>query len=196
MTPLRPHTHSTVLVRPIEPTDRDALADAFEMLSADSRMHRFLGPKRRLSDRELSYLTEVDHVTHEALVALDGRDHIVGIARYAARPSSSRESAELAVVVLDGWQCRGIASTLAARLVGRARGNGFSTLTATTFGDNMAARSVLGRLGFRPIGSADGIVAYQLDLHVPVTSAPSTRLARLGEFAIELAIRRPWRPAY
>jgi GNAT superfamily N-acetyltransferase len=196
MTPLRPHTHSTILVRPIEPGDRDGLAAAFEKLSADPHMHRLLGPKRRLSDRELGYLTEVDHVTHEALVALDGQGHIVGIARYAARPSSSRESAELAVVVLDGWQRRGIASTLAARLVGRARGNGFSTLTATAFGDSMAARSVLGRLGFRPVGSADGILAYQLDLHVPAASAPSRGLMRLGEFAVELAIRRPWRPAY
>ena len=198
MTALRPHTLSTVRVRPIEPTDRDALAAAFETLSADSRMHRFLGPKRALSDRELTYLTEVDHVTHEALVATDDQGHIIAVARYAAWPPSSRESAELAFVVVDEWQGRGIASAIAPRVIARARGNGFSRLTATTFGDNMASRAVLGRLGFEPVGSADGLLSYELELRVsaPEHEHGARRLMRIGDIAAELAIRRPWRPAY
>jgi RimJ/RimL family protein N-acetyltransferase len=199
MTTLRPHP--TVLIRPIEPTDRDALATAFEALAADSRMRRVLGPKHRLSERELTYLTEVDHVTHEALVALDGQRQIVAIARYTARPASSRESAELAFIVAGEWQGRGIGSALAARVVARARGNGFSTLTATTFGDNAPSRMVLSGLGFQPVGSADGMLSYELELRVPEprrdpATRPARRLMRLGEMAVEVAIRRPWRPAY
>ena len=51
-------------VRPIAPADRDRLVEAFDALSERSRYHRFLGPKPRLSTRELRYLTEVDHVNH------------------------------------------------------------------------------------------------------------------------------------
>jgi hypothetical protein len=71
-------------VRPIVPADREPLADAFHRLSDRSRRQRFLAPKPRLSARELDYLTDVDHVTHEALVAIDETTgEIVGVGRYA-----------------------------------------------------------------------------------------------------------------
>jgi RimJ/RimL family protein N-acetyltransferase len=196
MCPLQLDTHTSVLVRPIEPADRDALATAFAALSADSRMRRFLGPKLELSERELTYLTEIDHVTHEALVAVADGGAIVGVARYAAWPSDSREAAELAFVVVDSWQRRGVGSVLAAQVIARARASGFERLTATTFGDNMASRVLLGRLGFRPASIADGLLSYQLDLCDSQSARPTRRVMRLGAVATELAIRRPWRPAY
>ena len=96
-------------VRPIEAGDRCALAAAFARLSPQSRLSRFLAPKPKLSARELSYLTDIDHVTHEALAAVDGQGHIVAVARYASWPSSSREAAEMAVAVVDSFQRRGTA---------------------------------------------------------------------------------------
>ena len=82
---------SRVRTRPIKPADRDALADGFARLSAKSRYRRFLGPKPTLSARELTYLTEVDHVTHEAVVAFDEADgRMVGVARYAVWPGIGR----------------------------------------------------------------------------------------------------------
>src|SRR4051794_25308296 len=59
-----------VTVRPIGATNKDALLDLFTRMSDRSRARRFLSPKPRLSARELAYFTEVDHRTHEALVAL------------------------------------------------------------------------------------------------------------------------------
>jgi hypothetical protein len=57
---------------------------------------------------------------------------------------------------------------------------------------------VLGRLGFEPVGSADGLLSYELELRVsaPPHERAARRLMRIGEIAAELAIRRPWRPAY
>src|SRR5207302_4711683 len=60
--------------RPVGPEDRDGLADLFERMSPQSRYRRYLSPKPSLSPRELSFLTEVDHVRHEALAAVDQRD--------------------------------------------------------------------------------------------------------------------------
>src|SRR6476469_1483205 len=72
-----------VEIRPIEPDDRDALARGFDRLSERSRYRRFLSPRGPLSEAELSYLTEVDHRDHEALVAVDPETNEgVGVARF------------------------------------------------------------------------------------------------------------------
>src|SRR3954451_17210840 len=92
-------------IRPIRPEDRTALADAFERLSSESRHRRFLGPKPALAARELTYLTEVDHVAHEAFVAFAPDGALVGVARYASWAGCA-ETAELAVTIADDWQGR------------------------------------------------------------------------------------------
>ena len=151
-------------VRPIDPADRAPLADAFARLSDQSRHHRFLGPKPRLSERELDYLTDVDHVTHEALVAIDETTgHIVGVGRYATGHGGGAV-ADLALAVGDAWQRRGIGHALAARLVERARANGISALTGSTLLGNTAARALLDRLGFRVSSASSGVLEVELPL--------------------------------
>jgi ribosomal protein S18 acetylase RimI-like enzyme len=160
-------------VRPIDPADRGPLADAFAGLSDRSRHQRFLGPKPRLSTRELDYLTEVDHVTHEALVAIDETTgDIVGVGRYATG-SGGGAVADMALAVADAWQRRGIGHSLAVRLVERARANGITRLTGTTLSDNLGARSLLDRLGFRVRGAGGGVLELELD--VPGAGAPLPR---------------------
>jgi RimJ/RimL family protein N-acetyltransferase len=167
--PLRP-TGEIVLaggerlgVRALVPGDRDALAAAFAALSEESRRRRFLGPKPRLSARELTFLTELDHVAHEALVATDADGRIVGIARYGAWVDE-RATADVAVTVADEWQRRGIGTALTRRIVQAARANGIARLTATTMWENAPALMLLKRLGFRPCGSANGLLDLALAL--------------------------------
>jgi GNAT superfamily N-acetyltransferase len=149
-------------VRPIVAADRGPLAEAFERLSDQSRHHRFLGPKPRLSTRELDYLTDVDHVTHEALVAIDETTgHIVGVGRYATGPDGGTV-ADLALAVADAWQRRGIGHALAVRLVDRARANGMTALTGTTLAANRGARALLDRLGFRARSIGAGVLEAEL----------------------------------
>ena len=50
------------------------MAALFVRLSPESRYRRFLTPKRELTPRELSYLTDIDHVHHEAFAAIDQRE--------------------------------------------------------------------------------------------------------------------------
>jgi GNAT superfamily N-acetyltransferase len=160
-------------VRPIDPADRGPLADAFGRLSARSRHQRFLAPKVRLSTRELDYLTEVDHVTHEALVAIDETTgDIVGVGRYATGHGGG-VVADMALAVADAWQRRGIGHALAVRLVERARANGITRLTGTMLADNVRAHSLLDRLGFRVCSVGAGVLDVVLD--VPRAPAPRPR---------------------
>jgi RimJ/RimL family protein N-acetyltransferase len=154
---------SHVSARPITPADRDALADGFARLSARSRYLRFLGPKNSLSPRELTYLTEVDHVSHEAVVAIDDAGRLVGVARYAVWHDSD-DMADVAVTVVDDWHGRGLGTALITDVVRRARANGIKRLTGSTLWENAAAAALMRRLGFRAVGSSDGAVDFRLDL--------------------------------
>jgi RimJ/RimL family protein N-acetyltransferase len=149
-------------VRPIVAADREPLADAFHRLSDRSRRQRFLAPKPRLSARELDYLTDVDHVSHEALVAVADDGAIVGVSRYAAWRGHD-DVAELAVVVADDLHGRGIGGALADRIVREARCNGIARLTAATLWGNRPAFAVLKGLGFR-IHEHGPVVELALDL--------------------------------
>jgi acetyltransferase len=149
--------------RPIRPADKPALAGFFQRLSEESRRRRFLAPKPKLSARDLTFFTEVDHDRHVALVALDREGAIVGVARYAAWPDR-RDRAEIAFAVVDEWHGHGLGTALAERLVDHARRAGLTALTASTLSENAAAHALLRRLGFAPLRTSSGVAEYELTL--------------------------------
>jgi RimJ/RimL family protein N-acetyltransferase len=162
MMPLALLPHYTV--RALGPDDRDALALTFARMSPESRRRRFLGPKPVLSERELTMLTDVDHVSHEALVAVDESDgNIVGVARYNAWTGRERV-ADLAVAVIDDWQGRRLGTRLAIQTLQRAKANGFSLITGTTFWDNRPARRMMRTLGFNTVGYDGALLDMELRL--------------------------------
>ncbi len=150
--------------RRIVPEDREGLAALFARLSTDSRQRRFMGPRPTLSRRELDYFTDVDHVNHEAIVAVDQRHgSIVGEARYV-RYRDRPGIADLAVTVIDDLHRKGIGTALGERVVARATENRVQRLTALTSWENRPARALLKRLGFRPRSSAGHEIEFELAL--------------------------------
>ena len=84
-------------------------------------------------------------VERDALVVLDG-DEIVAVAGYdgyAEADESGAWEAELAILVEDGWQRRGIGRQLARRLVVLARERGYDTFVARMLPDNPAALGLI-----------------------------------------------------
>jgi GNAT superfamily N-acetyltransferase len=154
---------STLAVRPISTDDRAGLADAFARMSEQSRYRRFMGPKPKLSERELRYFTEVDHRTHEALVAVvPETGAIAGEARYAIGGDAS--SADVAVMVVDEWQGRGLGPALLCRLVAAARAAGLARLTADSIATNRPARSIVNAVGFELRAVHAGAAEFELPL--------------------------------
>lgn len=123
-------------IRQIRPEDARLLRLGFESLSEGSRTARFLAPKSALTDDEIAYFTEVDHVDHEALVASDpDEERGFGVARYI-RSAEDPGRAEFAVVVVDDMQGSGLASILLERLAQRARRVGVSHFEAHVLPSN------------------------------------------------------------
>jgi RimJ/RimL family protein N-acetyltransferase len=137
-----------VELRPIRVDDKEALAAGYARLSERSRLRRFLGPKPRLTASDLRYLTEVDGVNHYAVVALWGPD-IVGVARWVRLVDDPQE-AEVAVVVGDALQGKGLGKILARDLADAARARGIRRIRASILSDNPPAlalmRLIAGRL--------------------------------------------------
>ena len=185
-----------ILARPISPEDKQLLAQAFDRLSPESRYRRFFAPLERLTERDLAYLTEVDHRDHEAIVAIDPADgSIVGVARYVR--SDDPTEAEVAVVVADPWQGRGVATALLERLVMRAREEGIDHFVAIVLSDNEEAlelfEHVAPRGGTASRRSASGNTELIIELPEPGTVRGS-RLGRiLGAVAREAPTVNPWR---
>jgi N-acetylglutamate synthase-like GNAT family acetyltransferase len=104
-------------------------------------------------------------------VAIDeATGQIVGVGRYATDTGGGVE-AGMALAVTDAWQQRGIGHGLAVRLIARARANGITRLTGSTLVDNVRARSLLARLGFR-VSAVNGDV---LDVELDVEEAQPRR---------------------
>jgi len=132
----------TIVVRPLVGGDVETVAAVFARLGDESRRRRFNVAKPCLSDKELSELARID-ATHHALVA-----HVVGDARPAALAQlvrTNRESAEIAFVVADEHQHRGIGSALTSMLLDDARAAGIKEITALASGDNYAAVALIRR---------------------------------------------------
>jgi RimJ/RimL family protein N-acetyltransferase len=140
-----------VLIRPIRPDDKCMLETGLRQLSRESVQRRFLAPKTRFSRAELRYLTEVDGHDHAALVAEypgDPARRLIAVARFV-RLHDDPSAAEVAIVVADDWQRRGLGSLLAARLAARARRAGIRRFTATMASDNVPAHRLMEKLTSR-----------------------------------------------
>jgi len=138
---------TTVLVRSVEPCDAGELAAGYQLLSERSAYQRFFTILPRLSPQQLRFFTQVDHRDHEALGAVAPETgQGVGIARFI-RSDTDPASAELAIVVADDWQRRGVGFQLLRTLLRRAREENVTTISAEVLTDNSALLGLLRHFG-------------------------------------------------
>jgi|SRR4051812_2887169 len=136
--------------RAIAPEDKDGLVAGLGRLSERSVYQRFLAPKPRLTASELRYLTEVDFVDHYALVAVlaGAPDVIVGVGRWV-RDAQRPGDAEVAIVIADDLQGRGVGTALGSALADAARRRGIERFTASMLPTNVAAHRLFAKISSR-----------------------------------------------
>ncbi len=116
-----------IYIRPILPEDAPRLQEAFKRLSPQTVYYRFLETFKELSDRQAHELAHVDYQNRMAIVASiieDGKESIIGVARYGCLVPEHPELAEAAIVVRDDFQSRGLGTLIMDRLVRYARDHG------------------------------------------------------------------------
>ena len=154
-----------VVLRAMRDVDKQALAEGFQRLSAESRYRRFFSPVHELSARQLRYLTEVDHHAHEALLAMDpSTREALGVARFIRTPTDPRV-AEVAIAVVDSWHGRGLGTALLEALAARAREEGVERFTGSVLAGNSPMLRLLRKLGpLAAIDRAGGVVEVEIEL--------------------------------
>lgn len=123
----------TVHLRPIVPDDADRISAFHSRLSERTRYFRYFGAYPRIPPRDLQRFTNVEHHDRVALVAMLG-DDIVAVGRYERLDGG--DSAEVAFVVEDAHQGRGLGSILLEHLAAAARERGLSRFEAEVLAEN------------------------------------------------------------
>jgi GNAT superfamily N-acetyltransferase len=178
-----------LVIRQVRPDDKRLIAEGIERLSPESRYRRFFRPLDRLSDRDLVYLTEIDHTDHEALTAIDPETGaLVGVARYVR--GAEPHLAEVSVAVGDPWQHRAVATALLEHLVERAREAQITHFVALVLDENVEAIKLFEHWvpgHAQPRRSASGHLELLIELPEP-GRLPNSALARVLRLVAHRAV--------
>jgi RimJ/RimL family protein N-acetyltransferase len=154
------HDGSKVEIRALRQEDEALMLAAIERTSAQSLQRRFFVMKRRFSEQERAFFMNVDFKNHVAIVALAEdavRKAIAGGGRYVVFDPGR---AEMAFVVVDAWQGRGVGSILMRHLVKLASDAGLQELTADVLSENIPMRKVFEKFGFTPAAHQDPHITH------------------------------------
>ena len=135
-----------LFVRPIHPTDEPNMRQLFYALSQETLYYRFMSHVDRIPRKQIHDFIYIDHRNEVAVVctvpAAYG-DEFVAIGRYYLNAKTNR--AEVAFVVRDDWQNRGIGSFLLRNLISIARRSGIEGFTAEVLRDNVQMQRVFNK---------------------------------------------------
>lgn len=159
----------TARIRPITPGDAGRLVEFYEQVSDQSKYFRFFAPYPRLSDKDVRRFTHHDFVNRVGL-AVVVRDHFIATVRYdridaEGRPSDHGTDAEVAFLVQDAHQGRGVASALLEHIAAVAQERGIRRFQAEVLPENRKMVKVFTDAGYTQHRSfADGVVHLEFDL--------------------------------
>lgn len=162
-----------VSIRVATPRDGEGLRGMFSRASFESIYRRFHTPYSKVPERMLVLMLDLDHHDKEFLVAV-AEEGIVGHAMYARLGDGTE--AEMAIIVEDGWQSKGVGKSLLSELAERARLRGIETFTGEVLGENrrmlrLAATILAGtRYTIR-----DGVYHVRMPLGNPDSAAYAAR---------------------
>jgi RimJ/RimL family protein N-acetyltransferase len=173
--PLELHDGAALRMRPIRPDDEPRLVELFHRLSPRTVYQRFFRAYDRLPDHWYHRFAHVDYRTRLALVAErqePGGPLLHAVARY--EPGEADGTTEIAIVVEDAWQHRGLGTLLLDALLAAAEARGLRRFTADVLADNRPMLRVLTRVAH--IGRRD-LEAGVLTIEFERRQFPRNRLA-------------------
>jgi acyl-CoA synthetase (NDP forming)/RimJ/RimL family protein N-acetyltransferase len=179
----------TAHIRPIRPDDREVFVEFYARVSDQSKYYRFFSPMPKLSERDVDRFTHVDNVDRVALVlTLQGR--IIAVGRYdTVRPGE----AEVAFLVEDQHQGRGIGQLLLEHLAQAGRERGVERFVAEVLPDNTRMIQTFRDAGYRVVSEYDEGV-LQLEFSIDPTDTAIGLMATREHRAEAASIERFFHP--
>ncbi|MBW8794139.1 MAG: GNAT family N-acetyltransferase [Streptomyces sp.] len=160
----------TARIRPITVDDAERLVSFYEQVSDESKYYRFFAPYPRLSAKDVHRFTHHDFVDRVGLAATIGGEFIATV-RYdrigadGTPASAPADEAEVAFLVQDAHQGRGVASALLEHIAAVARERGIRRFAAEVLPANTKMIKVFMDAGYTQKRSfEDGVVRLEFDL--------------------------------
>ncbi|MFE1254065.1 bifunctional acetate--CoA ligase family protein/GNAT family N-acetyltransferase [Streptomyces fungicidicus] len=160
----------TARIRPITVDDAERLVSFYEQVSDESKYYRFFAPYPRLSAKDVHRFTHHDFVDRVGLAATVGGEFIATV-RYdrigadGTPASAPADEAEVAFLVQDAHQGRGVASALLEHIGAVARERGIRRFAAEVLPANNKMIKVFTDAGYTQKRSfEDGVVRLEFDL--------------------------------
>jgi GNAT superfamily N-acetyltransferase len=154
-----------VEIRALRHEDRSGLEEAVSRTSVESLRRRFFSVRRYFSEKEMEFFSDIDFVSHVALVVVaeeGGGPHIVGGGRYVVVEPGR---AEIAFALIDEYQGQGIGAALMQHLAAIGRDAGLKELVAEVLPENIAMLSVFRKSGLNPATTREaGVIHVRLPL--------------------------------
>ncbi|MFF9478288.1 GNAT family N-acetyltransferase [Streptomyces sp. NPDC014733] len=161
----------TARIRPITPDDAERLVSFYEQVSDESKYYRFFAPYPRLSDRDVHRFTHHDYVDRVGLAATVGGEFIATVRydridhRGLPAKDPGDDQAEVAFLVQDAHQGRGVASALLEHIAAVARERGIRRFAAEVLPANTKMIKVFTDAGYTQQRTfEDGVVRLEFDL--------------------------------
>lgn len=136
-------------LRPADRADLDLVAEFHERCSSAARFRRYFSPGPAPGERGLRRL--LTPALGRSTLALGPQGEVVGMGNLMY----DGDSGELALLVRDDWQRRGVGAVLAQHIVDQAAELGITTLTAHTHVDNTAISRTLRGAGMKLVGAPE-----------------------------------------
>ncbi|MFG2575678.1 GNAT family N-acetyltransferase [Streptomyces sp. NPDC048481] len=160
----------TARIRPITADDAERLVSFYEQVSDESKYYRFFAPYPRLSAKDVHRFTHHDFVDRVGLAATVGGEFIATVRYDRIGPdgmaaTSPADEAEVAFLVQDAHQGRGVASALLEHIAAVARERGIRRFAAEVLPANTKMIKVFTDAGYTQKRSfEDGVVRLEFDL--------------------------------
>jgi CRP-like cAMP-binding protein len=161
--PVRFAEETELLLRPVLPGDTERANHPSVEFSSETLYRRFMSA-RTPSPSLMNYLFQVDYIDHFVWVLVDGADGpVVADARFV-RDIDDPSVAEIAFIVADDYQGRGVGNFLMAAVTVAARICGVHRFTARMLAENHPMRAILERFGAQWQRDEPGVVTAEFDV--------------------------------
>ncbi|MEM0498381.1 MAG: GNAT family N-acetyltransferase [Methanothrix sp.] len=159
-------TGINILLRPVRITDEPLLKDFFYSLSDETMYQRFASARKGMSHKQLQDFVVIDYTREMVILAVveeDEREVVVGLGQYSI--AEGTHTAEVAIVVRDDYQRKGVGMEILSYLVYLARKQGLFYLNAEVLVENQAVLRMFERLNLRTERKLEGGV-YSVKIYL------------------------------
>ncbi|MBU1232878.1 MAG: GNAT family N-acetyltransferase [Proteobacteria bacterium] len=151
--------------RPIHPTDEPLMRDLLYALSQETLYYRFMSHNQRFGQREIQNFVYVDHRKDVAIVGTLPEahgDNMVAVGRYYLDESTNQ--AEVAFIVHDEWQNKGLGTFLFRHLITLAKASGIAGFTAEVLRDNKRMQAIFNHSGYKVQSVVEeGVYSFKIE---------------------------------